>query len=423
MPPRRGTVWHGERRVGELREDDAGRIRFAYDLDWLDSGFPISLRLPLEAGDRDAHAFFAGLLPEGRARHRITRRLRLDPQDDLALLLAIGADGAGALAVLPEGETPMQEPAAPVPFADGDLEALVRSRGQADPSPTGRPPRFSLAGAQDKVSAIFDGQRLYWPDARHPSSHILKLETFRWVCFAEHAAHDLARRAGLRASHVHYLRYDGDPELPYLRIERYDRARVPDGSVVRLHQEDVAQALGYDADAKYEGHGGPSLGEVAALLRRHSKDPTTDLAALRDWQIFNYLIGNSDGHAKNLSLLYSPGEPVPVLAPFYDLVCIELLLRIRVASFDRAMAFRIGDHAVPEEVGREDWGKLARAMGLPPKPLLRRLEELATALPALARQTRQDFAARFGDNQAYDRFEETVRDRCHWVCTSILAGR
>jgi hypothetical protein len=45
---------------------------------------------------------------------------------------------------------------------------------------------------------------------------------------------------------------------------------------------------------------------------------------------------------------------------------------------------------------------------------------LALALPNLARETREAFTASFGDNQVYDRFEETIRDRCLWVCTSVL---
>jgi serine/threonine-protein kinase HipA len=418
---RQGTVWHGKQRVGVVSEGTGGRMQLAYDEAWVESGFPVSLRLPLiDTQPHDAHPFFTGLLPEGAARDRIVRRLRVPPDDDLGLLLAIGADGAGALSVLAEHEDPQDHPPDPIPFADDDLGTLVRSRGQATGSPAAPPPRFSLAGTQHKATAIYDGRRYYWPDARHPSSHILKFETVRWVCFAEHVAHELALRAGLVASRIEHLLHDCEEPLPYLRIERYDRAHTPDGARLRLHQEDMAQALGYETHAKYEEHGGPSLGEVSALLRSHSKDPARDLAALRDWQIFNYLIGNSDGHAKNLSLLYPLGGTVPALAPFYDLVCVEFIVRIRAGTYDRAMAFRIGDHAVPEEVGRDDWTKLARAMGLAPKPMLRRLEELALALPNLARETREAFTASFGDNQVYDRFEETIRDRCLWVCTSVL---
>ena len=35
---RRATVWHGDRRVGALREDENRVLRFAYDGAWLDGG-------------------------------------------------------------------------------------------------------------------------------------------------------------------------------------------------------------------------------------------------------------------------------------------------------------------------------------------------------------------------------------------------
>lgn len=77
MNGRRGAVWHEDRRVGALREDENRVLRFAYDGAWLDGGgFPVSIHLPLSLGDEevDAHAFFAGLLPEGGTRQRICRQ-------------------------------------------------------------------------------------------------------------------------------------------------------------------------------------------------------------------------------------------------------------------------------------------------------------------------------------------------------------
>lgn len=93
MNGRRGTVWHGDRRVGALREDENRVLHFAYDGAWLDGGgFPVSIRLPLSLGDEevDAHAFFAGLLPEGGTRQRICRQRGIALEDDTGLLLAIG---------------------------------------------------------------------------------------------------------------------------------------------------------------------------------------------------------------------------------------------------------------------------------------------------------------------------------------------
>ena len=97
--------------------------------------------------------------------------------------------------------------------------------------------------------------------------------------------------------------------MPYLRIARYDRMRDADGRLTRLHQEDLLQALGLSATLKYQRDGGPSVGDVAEVLREHTAHPAEALASLRDWQILNCLIGNWDGHGKNLALLYAPARP------------------------------------------------------------------------------------------------------------------
>jgi serine/threonine-protein kinase HipA len=274
-----------------------------------------------------------------------------------------------------------------------------------------------LAGAQDKLAVIFEDGDYFLPSARAPSSHILKFETLRWVCFAEYMGFDLARRCQLDCCETIYLESELEPKLPYLRITRFDR-HGEGVRRVRVHQEDIAQALGYGARQKYQTDGGPSLAEVAELLRRHVEDPVRDVLRLRDWQLFNFLIGNSDAHAKNLALLHE--GPVPRLAPFYDLVCIEFFNRIGAAHFDRSMAFWIGHGGEPEEVRRSDWEKLAKAMHVSPAALLERLLELTETLPKHAAAARQHFAESFADNQVFDRFVETIADRCSWVKKSVM---
>jgi serine/threonine-protein kinase HipA len=414
---RRGSVWFESARAGTLVESAGGRLRFAYDPSWLQNGTAISLSLPLSRTELDAHEFFAGLLPEGIARQRICRQYRLRDDDDIGLLLAIGRDCAGALAVVPEDEA-LPSDAVPVPITDDDLARLVESRGQALPGPAENR-RFSLAGAQDKLAVRIDAEGLWLPSWHRPSTHILKFETSRWICFAEWAANDLARRLGLPVPEIGYERHPSDPSAPYLRVVRYDRRPAISGAPMRLHQEDMTQAMGVSSVLKYEEHGGPSLGTIATIIRRHAADPIANIRTLRDWQIFNYLAGNSDGHAKNLALLYDNENGIPRLAPLYDLVCIEFLNHLGM-HYDRKLAFFIGKNNVPEQVTREDWTALAKAIGVPAKSLLERLRELATALPHHARETRASFADRFGDNQALEKLEASIRDRCGWALRSVI---
>ncbi len=335
----------------------------------------------------------------------------------MGLLLAIGRDCAGALAVLPDDAAPADDDPA-VPLDADDLAHLVETRGQAMPLAAGRP-RFSLAGAQDKVAVYVESGGLWLPTRERPSTHILKFETVRCLCFAEYVANALARESGLAVPGEAYRLHAGDAPAPYLQVTRYDCARDATGRVHRIHQEDVTQAMALPSAVKYQEDGGPGLGAVAALIRRHSADPVRDIAILRDWQIFNYLAGNSDGHAKNLALLYDQESPVPRLAPLYDLVCIEFLNRLGM-HFDRRLAFFVGTKNVPEEITRHDWAACAKDIGVPPKRLLERLRAMAEQLPALARATRARFAEDFGDNPAFDRFEESIADCCSWGIRSAF---
>ena len=422
MTGRRGAVWHHHRRVGALRENKKHVLHFAYDGAWLDGGrFPISIQLPLSLGDRevDAHAFFEGLLPEGGPRQRICRQRGIAAEDDAGLLFAIGEDCAGALSVLPDGIEPDTRPAPPEKLTPAQIDRLVRSLGEEAAAVIGDAQRSSLAGTQEKQPVVFDGESHALPNRANPSSHILKFETARWVCVAECMANDMARRVGLPVVDTEFLPAPADDGVPCLRIERYDRARDVDGRLQRLHQEDMLQALGLPAALKYQRYGGPSIGDVADVLRVHTARPAEALARLRDWQILNCLIGNWDGHGKNLALMYAPGQSVPTLAPFYDLISIEFLNLLRPETWSRDMAFSIGEHDVPERITRSDWLSFAGALGMPPRRLLDRLGELASEMPGVARAAREAFTQVHGDASAYKKLEETVRRRCRWTLQSL----
>ena len=81
--------------------------------------------------------------------------------------------------------------------------------------------------------------------------------------------------------------------------------RILDGDVLnRLHQEDFCQALGLSHELKYQADGGPGLQACFDAVRAYSVNPIKDLQQLMQWVFFNYLVGNMDAHAKNLSFIY-----------------------------------------------------------------------------------------------------------------------
>lgn len=423
MTLRQGVAWHGDQVIGAWRETDNHEFRFAYDDGWLDQGgFPLSILLPLSKGNQEmeASAFFTGLLPEGAARRRICQQRGLPFNDDAGLLLAIGEDCAGALSVLPPGKPPQAQRITPKTLPPGALEQLARSAG-ADDSYARREQRFSLAGTQEKQSVVYDGCAYALPDRSSPSSHILKFETAPGACFAEYIALDMARRLDLPAAPAEYLRAGEQGEgAPYLRIERYDRQRNSGGECAKLHQEDLLQALGEPLPSKYQRGGGPSLRRLAQVLRENTARPVEAISKIRDWQICNYLIGNWDGHAKNLALLYGPNQAAPVLAPFYDLAATDFLNLEQPGARPRELAFSIGAEHAPERVTRADWERLAEDLGLRPPRLLARLEELALRLPDIAGQALQAFMEQHGDKSLHHRLGELIGDRCRGILNSAL---
>jgi len=403
-------VWHGQRLVGILRRNPVGYIGFRYDPGWMaGGGFAISRSLPpggeeFAPAKGIAHRFFANLLPEGMVREHIVRDLKL-PNTDFDLLRAIGGECAGALSILPVGRRPSEQHHYR-PLAEQDLADLVNRRGQVYATgPVAQRPRLSLAGAQDKCPVLVRDDHCFLPLGEAPSSHILKFEVpdYRHVPVYETFTTHLAAAVGLPVVEIG-LRAIG--KTRYTLITRYDRLFDQRGEVVRLHQEDFCQAQGFGYEKKYQEHGGPAFAQCYRLLRDASSEPAIDLRHLLRWQIFNVLAGNSDGHAKNLSLLRLPNGDIR-LAPFYDLVCTRAIQRI-----DYRLAFAIGGKRDPGLITKAHWDALAQECDVTSRFLWHLVKETATGLLENLAVVRESFEARFGACPALQRVEQIIAKQC-----------
>ena len=161
-------------------------------------------------------------------------------------------------------------------------------------------------------------------------------------------------------------------------VERYDRVRI-DGVVRRVHQEDMCQALAIQPTRKYESDGGPTLGDVATLLSRHSSDAAVDVARFIDANVLSWLLAGPDAHAKNYSILHSFG-PDQRLAPLYDVI--TALPYARLARGGVKLAMSVGGERAVSAITGDHWRAVARAVELPPDLLLDRIAELGERLPA-----------------------------------------
>jgi serine/threonine-protein kinase HipA len=374
MMTRRLDVFLGAEIVGALEQDSHGALWFSYDAAWLEAGkaVPLSASLPLRKErfhSRECRPFFAGLLPEEMNRQRLAERFGVSERNDFALLERIGAECAGAVAMLPPGEAP-QSGAAHYQALDGDelerkLESLPRSPLLAGEDGI----RLSLAGAQGKaVLAMRDG-RFYLPLEGSPSTHILKPDSaiFPGLVENEFFCMELASMLRMRAAEV---KMDQAGAVRFLRITRYDRAKREGGGWVRIHQEDFCQALGVAPELKYQGEGGPGLKDCFELVRSHSTAPAADMLRLFDAVVFNFLIGNNDAHGKNFSFLRE-GREIR-LAPLYDLVSTELY-----PELSGNMAMKIGRAKRAIDVSPKDWLAFFQEAGVGATLALQRMKKLA----------------------------------------------
>ncbi|AGW15031.1 type II toxin-antitoxin system HipA family toxin [Megalodesulfovibrio gigas] len=393
MTPRELQVWWDARLVGTLSQQD-GRLGFVYAAPWLESATarPLSMSLPLRAeifDDRAARPFFAGLLPEGAMRASIARMLHISARNDFALLDRLGGECAGAVTLLEPGQTPAEEATFTRDGGEGGEEgervrwlddaALLQLMEELPRRPllAGEAGvRLSLAGAQDKLPVVVWEGRIGLPLHGTASTHILKPAIAgvegsvcnEWFCMT------LAARLKLHTAAVQVHRVAG---RALLLVTRYDRQRLANGTIHRLHQEDFCQALGVPPEYKYQNEGGPDAAQCFSLLRQATRPSAPHLLALLDAMLFNALLGNHDAHAKNFSLLYAAQGAV--LAPLYDVLCTAVYPELT----DR-MAMKIGGRYVFEDVMPRHWERFATASGLSAAQLKKRLATLAARLPVLA---------------------------------------
>lgn len=407
---------HGTR-CGELNQSRRGATyAFRYSEEWLPDNQPLSRSLPLrlEPFEYDeCQPFFGGLLPEGQARAAVARELRLSEDNDFSLLRELGGECAGAVSLLPPN-------IALAVLGDGvevdwlTESDLARRLKDLPVHPLlaidGEPIRLSLAGAQSKVPLYSDGERFAIPLNGTSTTHILKIpipdleDTVLNECLCLWTA----GLVGLAVANAWISRAE---DVPFLVVERYDRERSPEGQVIRIHQEDLCQALGLPASRKYEVEGGPSVSDAASLIRETVSTPARDLPAFMETVAFNYLIGNGDAHGKNYSLLYA--KDATRVTPAYDL--------ISTSAYDRLetkMAMRIGGEYRPAWVKARHWERFIGDAEMSGR-FTRNIVDLAERMPDAVAEARSLLRDEGFESPVLEGVESLVRERSTAVLSEL----
>lgn len=370
--------------VGTIEGTDSNDARFTYDLNYLDNGCkPISVNLPLteEIFSPDiTRLYFEGLLPEGFTKTAVTSMLRVNDDDYISVISSLGKEVLGAIRVYTDADT---ESSIDYKELDADEVKKLASEGAGKSAELVVQSHLSLAGATGKVGLYYDDNNDKWllPLGVAPSSHIVKQSHVRLrnIVVNEQLMLMTAKKLGIdvcESSIINLGDYSDSNIL--LATKRYDRLIDDDSRTFnhlkipyRLHQEDFAQACGISSNLKYEKAGDNYLAMMFDVIKKYSSNPIEDQQKLWKIVVFNYLVGNNDGHIKNYSLLHNKDMSTLRLAPAYD-----LLSTIIYDESSKDMAFNIGGEYNLDKINRENFNDETKKLNLSNKLLLEHFDYL-----------------------------------------------
>lgn len=331
MPHRQLDVYLDGDLAGTAQMTSNGALAFSYDESYAarTNPTPLSLSMPVEVQDhknRVVLPFLQGLLPDNaQALAAIASTYSVSAASPFAMLEHVGKDVAGALQFIPQGASSPDAVGTRTRVAELSDQQIEEKLNEAiSEYRDGKPikhadGRFSLAGAQPKI-ALHELAPGRWglPDDATPTTHIFKPNAgeMKDIDVIEQMTMTAARTLGLNVSES-YVRNFGN--VSTFISKRYDRA-FSGGRWRRLHQEDLCQALGVAPAKKYQRtEGGPGAGDFASLTELFPITSDRREASVQFFKafVFNVVVGGTDAHAKNYSLLLD--KETVALAPLYDL--------------------------------------------------------------------------------------------------------
>tara|TARA_R110001583_G_scaffold7720_3_gene37888 strand:- start:72282 stop:73586 length:1305 start_codon:yes stop_codon:yes gene_type:complete len=322
--------------VGSLKKYANGAHSFQYDKSWIgnDKTRPLSLSLKLQLPAINSDAvinYFDNLLPDSpKVRERIVTRYKAASKQPFDLLKEVGKDSVGAIMLLPPDHPYQKAPLNYEILKEQKLEAILSS--YKSDLPLGMIEdeddfRISVAGVQEKTALLLLDRKWCIPKGNTPTTHIIKLPigeiqqanaTLDLTDSVENEflCIELARELGFKVPKVEIIK---TKNLKALAVERFDRRwNQNKTALLRLPQEDICQVFGKPSSIKYESHGGPGISEIMKLLMG-SSNALEDQYNFMRFQAFQWIIGATDGHAKNFSIFIEKGGSYR-LTPFYDIL-------------------------------------------------------------------------------------------------------
>ncbi len=357
------VTWMNNQRVGELTKLANGAHTFKYAPEWLASRYarPLSLSLPLQRGNITSDAvfnFFDNLLPDSPiVRDRIVKRYHAKSRQPFDLLSEIGRDSVGAVTLIPEDETVTRPIMAWEKLTEARLEEVLTAYKADIPLGMIREEndfRISVAGAQEKTALLRIGNDWCIPKGITPTTH------------------------------------------------SFDRRWNAERTVLlRLPQEDMCQTFGLPSSVKYESDGGPGIARIMAFLMG-SSEALKDRYDFMKFQVFQWLIGATDGHAKNFSVFIQAGGSYR-LTPFYDIISAFPVLGgtgIHISDLKLAMGLNAskGKKTAIDKIYPRHFLATAKVLRFPEVQMHEILSDFARMIPAALDNVKTSLPTDFPEN-------------------------
>ncbi|GLO60078.1 serine/threonine protein kinase [Vibrio sp. MACH09] len=416
--------------VGTLEKHNNGAHTFQYDKNWLANSvtrpISLSLKLQLPAITSDAVInYFDNLLPDSpQVRDRIVARYKASSKQPFDLLKEIGKDSVGAIALLPPERLYKKEPLNYEVLNDKKLETVL-SAYKSD-IPLGMLEeeedfRISVAGAHEKTALLFVDEQWCIPKGNTPTTHIIKLPIgeiqqanatldLKDSVENEYLCIELARAIGFAVPNVNIIKTDS---IKALAVERFDRRWTKDrAGLLRLPQEDICQVFGMPSSIKYESQGGPCIAQIMELLMG-SSNALEDRYNFMRFQVFQWLIGATDGHAKNFSIYIDKGGSYR-LAPFYDILSAYPLLgrkglNIRKLKLAMGLTATKGKKYEISKILPRHFLDTAKDVNFSQETMQEIIDEMKDALPKAMLQVRATLPEGFPEHIVDSIFENTQK--------------
>ena len=182
---------------------------------------------------------------------------------------------------------------------------------------------YTIPGVQKKLSLHLSKE--VYPRltvVNYPTGYILKpqVKEFRALPEAEHLVMSMADKAKIRT--VPHALVKSKDSYAYI-TKRIDRVFSKDSNVKLIAMEDFCQLDLRLTQDKYKG----SYERCGNIIKKYSSRSGLDMTELFYRLVFSFIVGNSDMHLKNFSLIESEsGSGEYHLSPAYDLLPVNIIM-------------------------------------------------------------------------------------------------